>query len=97
MKSIISILAVTIFTPFFVAQQSLKTDSLISDSTNLRKNVQSIRQQLAFFGNQKTGNSGKKFRFSLGRENTGIYRDTFTNRLYYQNGFGRTKVTQNDN
>lgn len=97
MKSIITILAVTIFTPFFVAQQSLKTDSLISDSTNLRKNVQSIRQQLAFFGNQKTGNNSKKFRVRLDKANTGIYRDSFTNRLYYQNGFGRTKVTQNDN
>ena len=96
MKSIISILIVSLFSQLFVAQQSITTDSLSRNSTNLKQNVQLIRQQLAFFGNQKTESSGKKFRVRLDKSNTGIYRDNFTNRLYYQNGVDRTKVTQND-
>ncbi|AZA50573.1 hypothetical protein EG346_21375 [Chryseobacterium carnipullorum] len=37
------------------------------------------------------------FNFSLGKEKEVIYRDNFTNRIYFQNGFDRTLIYQRDN
>ena len=34
------------------------------------------------------------FNFNLGKEKEVIYRDNFTNRLYFQNAFDRTRVNQ---
>lgn len=37
------------------------------------------------------------FNFSIGKEKEVIYRDNFTNRIYFQNGFDRTLIYQRDN
>lgn len=87
-------LFVVFLSQFLFAQQTLPSDSLSKNQINLKQNLQMIQQQLALSGNQKT-EGNKKFRFTLGKENKGLYRDNFTNKLYYQNGFGRTKVNTN--
>lgn len=40
----------------------------------------------------KNNTEKRKFRFSFGKSEKSIYRDNYTNRLYYQNGFDRTKL-----
>ncbi len=37
----------------------------------------------------------KKFHFEWMRPSKSVYRDNFTNRLYFQNGFDRTKIITN--
>ncbi|MDO5617103.1 MAG: hypothetical protein Q4G16_12975 [Cruoricaptor ignavus] len=44
------------------------------------------------YQNERTG-----FKLFLGKEKETIYRDFFTNRIYFQNGFGRTPIYLNEN
>ena len=57
-----------------------------------KKNISNQHFDYQLNALNKNNTEKRNFRFSFGKSEKSVYRDNYTNRLYYQNGFDRTKL-----
>lgn len=83
---------VVLFTVVLLISSQINAQLLpkYTDSLNLGN-----KREIAIHLKKPQKKSG--FSFSLGKEKEVTYRDNFTNRIYFQNGFDRTLIPQKDN
>lgn len=93
MKVLLIVLLTSIFLQIYAQQNPKLADSIAYNKNSISQI--SHRKEIIIDIPKITKKKG--FNFTLGNRQQTIYRDNFTNRIYFQNGFDRTLIYQSLN